>query len=96
MADSWDSKQPYIYFQLPRCSFCRKEFLNTIDQQLSEEEARDLCFYLDIDYENLVGQGKRGKIRELVLFVKRKGKVNEFMGLFTEERSQIIIECSHT
>lgn len=81
---------------LPSCPLCRRELLNNADRLLSEEEARDLCFYLDIDYDSLGGNGKRAKIRELILFLKRKGKVNDFVVLVVIERSQVIeFECSH-
>ncbi len=39
----------------------------------SEEELRELCFQLEIDYDVLPGVGKAGKARELVLFHERRG-----------------------
>jgi hypothetical protein len=37
--------------------------------RFNEEELRDLCFDLSVDYESLVGQGKAGKARELISYM---------------------------
>jgi hypothetical protein len=39
----------------------------------NEEELRDLCFHLDVDYDDLPGAGKAGKARELVTYHERRG-----------------------
>lgn len=48
----------------------------------SDEELRSLCFDLDVDYERLPGQGKDGKGRELIAFMRR-----------TDQLPALIAEC---
>ncbi len=42
-----------------------------------ENELRDLCFELKVDYESLPGTGKSAKARELVAFMERRGRLPE-------------------
>ena len=49
---------------------------NIIDR-FSDEELRDLCVDLGIDYESLPAQGKAGKARELVAYCERRGRIPE-------------------
>lgn len=41
----------------------------------NKSELRTLCFDIAIDYENLSGQSKADKARELVAYVKRQGQI---------------------
>jgi nucleoside phosphorylase len=43
----------------------------------NDQELRDLCFDMDIDYESLPGEGKASKARELVAFCERRGQISE-------------------
>jgi len=56
----------------------------SIDKCFDEEELKDLCFRLEhvlgTDFDNLGGQGKRGRVRELVRYCKRHGKVGTLVG----------------
>ena len=45
----------------------------------NEDELRDLCFDLRVDYENLAGASKVGKARELIAFVERHGRFQELV-----------------
>jgi hypothetical protein len=40
-----------------------------------ELELRDLCFRLGIDYDSLGGEGKRGKARELIVYLERHDRI---------------------
>jgi hypothetical protein len=42
-----------------------------------ENELRDLCFELKVDYESLPGTGKSARARELVAFMERRGRLPE-------------------
>lgn len=48
-----------------------------ISDLFSEEELRDLCYWLAIDYENLPGKGKSAQARELVQYCQRHSKILE-------------------
>lgn len=43
------------------------------------EELRTLAFELGIDYDSLPGEGKAGKVRELILFLDRRGKLGQLL-----------------
>jgi hypothetical protein len=50
-----------------------------IDTHFSLDELRTLCFDLHIDFDNLGGEGKQGKARELALHCERTGKIPELL-----------------
>lgn len=54
----------------------RTRLLRLLTTHFSEEELRDLCFYLDdVDFDSLPGQGKAAKARELVMFLERRNRL---------------------
>lgn len=64
-------------------------FSNTVDpvwlrEQLvshfSLDELRDLCFELDIDFENLPGEAKAGKAREMIIYCRNRAMMNQLTG----------------
>lgn len=46
-----------------------------LTQTFNQEELRTLCFDLGIDYDDLPGEGKSGKARELVSYLSRAGRL---------------------
>src|SRR5690606_37552061 len=44
---------------------------HALNEGYNDEELRDLCFELSIDYENLAGDTRSAKARELVLYARR-------------------------
>ena len=46
-----------------------------LTERLSLEEVRTLCFDLGVDYDNLGGEGKSAKIRELILYLERRDRL---------------------
>ena len=51
----------------------------TLGKHFSEQELKTLCFYLDIDYDDLPGEGREDKARELVKYIERHGRIHEFV-----------------
>ena len=51
------------------------DLFDLYNTHFNEEEVKTLCFKLDIDYDSLMGNGKKGKIRELIHLFDRKGKI---------------------
>ncbi len=43
------------------------------------EELAQLCFALNVDYDELAGQTKSAKTRELVQFMGRRGRLDELI-----------------
>jgi hypothetical protein len=46
-----------------------------LDVRFSDSEIRSLCFDLGIDYDNLPGQSKIDKVRELIAYMDRRHEV---------------------
>ncbi len=50
---------------------------DALDGRLGREDLRDLCLRLGVDYDDLPGEGKRARVRELVLHLARTGRLVE-------------------
>jgi len=46
-----------------------------LDRCFDEGELRTLCFDLAVDYDDLPGEGRRNKARELVIYLERRGRI---------------------
>ena len=57
----------------------RAKLRQTLADSFSEDELRDLCFDLGVDYENLPGAGKSGKARELIAYAQRRGSLDKLV-----------------
>jgi len=55
----------------------------------NESELRDLCFDLGVDYENLPGQAKSDKARELLGYARRHARWEELMRHCTRLRPRV-------
>lgn len=53
----------------------KQDLKAVMDKHFTQEEIRDLCFDLDIDYDNLAGETKAGRVRELILYMARDGRL---------------------
>lgn len=53
----------------------RAQIRETLDKYFDDGELRTLCFDLGIDYDNLSGDDKADKARELVRHCERRGRV---------------------
>ena len=62
---------------------------NLIDQSFSLEEVHDLCFTLGVDYDSISGNGKGAKIRELILWLARRGRLPDLLVAVRGERPNI-------
>lgn len=67
-------------------------FLTNLHQGMVEsynlEEIKTLCLELGIDYENLEGQNKAGKIRELITYLNRRGQLLKLVEKCTVDRPE--------
>jgi formylglycine-generating enzyme required for sulfatase activity len=60
-----------------------------IDRHFDLEETRTLCFDLGLRYDGLRGEDKTAKVRELVDFMDRQGRLDELVELCQQERPKI-------
>jgi len=61
----------------------------TLASRFDEGELRTLCFYLEVDYDDLPGEGKSNKARELVAYFERRGQVSELVKIGKQSRPDI-------
>ena len=52
--------------------------LRLITDKFSKEELKTLCFEYGMDYDDLSGEGKQAKARELILYLKRRDRLADF------------------
>jgi len=57
----------------------RGALLGILTQRLSSSELRTLCFDLQVDYEDLAGETKPDKARELIQYLERRGRLPELV-----------------
>lgn len=60
-----------------------------VDRAFNESDLRDLCFRLHVDYEDLAGSTKRDKVRELVMWMDRNGRLPDLTILAAQLRPKI-------
>jgi len=66
-----------------------KRLHSLLDAHFSLEEVRLLCFNLGVDFDNLRGEGKTAKARELVSLLNRKGLLSNLLNEISEERPNV-------
>lgn len=57
--------------------------------RFSLEELRTLCFDLGFDYDDLQGEGKEAKARELVDYYRRRNQIRRLIGIASKLRPDI-------
>lgn len=62
------------------------KLLELLKLTFDEEELRDLCYHLEIDYANLAGQSKSGKARELIHYLQRRKRIPELIDYCKKRR----------
>lgn len=57
----------------------RLKLRHVLTNYFNDSELRNLCFELNIDYENLHGQGKIDRVIDLVMYAERHGRTIELV-----------------
>ena len=58
------------------CTLDRRALFDAIRNRFDLEEFRTLCFMLGIDFDDLRGEGKQAKVRELILLFERREQID--------------------
>jgi hypothetical protein len=58
-------------------------------RRMSDAELRDLCFDLQVEYEDLAGEGKSDKVRELLSFLVRRQRIPQLIVVGSQLRPDI-------
>lgn len=69
-----------------------RKLLRAINDSFGENDLRDLCFDLQLDFENLPGPTKKDKARELIIHFDRRKRINVLVAAFSELRPNIDLE----
>lgn len=66
-----------------------KTYLAMLREYLSEDEARELAFQMDVDWASLSGDNLRARILSLVITLEKQGLLYQFEELVRELRPQV-------
>lgn len=69
-----------------------RKLLRALNDSFSEDDLRDLCFELQLDFENLPGTVKKDKARELIIHFDRRKRINVLVATFRELRPNVDFE----
>lgn len=77
----------------------KRDLLQILDKYYNDEELKDLCFRLadeyqaaaDLQYDNLGGEGKADKARELIRYMERRGLLRELALTIQVERPDVAV-----
>ena len=67
----------------------RSQLREMLTKHFDEEELRDLCADLKIEYADLPATGRAGKIRELIAYMERHVRLRELVERCRELRSRV-------
>ena len=70
-----------------------RKLLRAIKDSFSEDDLRDLCFELQLDFENLPGNAKKDKARELIIHFDRRKRINVLVAAFRDARPNVDIDA---
>jgi hypothetical protein len=59
----------------------RTQLRQLLSKHFDEGELQTLCFDLGVDYDSLPGDGKGDKVRALIAYLERRGRVQELVAL---------------
>ena len=69
-------------------------YLSDLHRQINKyfnlEDVRSLCFELGIDFDNVAGENKSGRIRELILQMARREELQQLIDLLRQERPNAV------
>lgn len=66
-----------------------RKLRNLLIKSFNMSELHDLCFTLNVDFDGLPGDGKKGKVRELLQYLKRCGRIDELVQLCAQQRPSL-------
>lgn len=71
-------------------SLDRTELFEILKTYFDDNELRDLCFAMSIDYESLPGAGKAAKARELIAYCERHRRIADLVEAIGKVRPQAL------
>ncbi len=65
------------------------DLLKMLNTYFDLNEIQNLCFEINVDYDNLGGNNKLDKCRELITYLQRRGRLDELIEVCLRERPNI-------
>lgn len=65
------------------------ELRQTVTRLFNEDELRTLCFDLGVDYDNVGGETKESKVRELIAYQYRRGQLRRLINTCAQYRADV-------
>lgn len=62
------------------------QLLHKLEKSFNDEELKQLCFELKIAYDDLPAQGRNNKMRELIAYLERIGRLSDLVELVQQHR----------
>lgn len=69
----------------------RKQLIEALSRGFSLAELQTLCFDIGLDYENVPGETKESKVRELVLYCQRRGELTKLIAAVRRARPNLLL-----
>ena len=66
-----------------------RKLLKLLTQYFNTNELMDLCFTLNIDFDDLPGASKESQVRELLQHLSRRGRIGELVRLCAQQRPHV-------
>lgn len=66
----------------------REELFDEMLSRLDDEDFKTLCFILGVDVDELAGDKKSARVRELIKYFERRGKLGELAELWRRARDK--------
>jgi hypothetical protein len=82
---AWPKPQPPL--QKPNPFEVRKKLFEELCNAVDMEDFKNFCFLLGVDIDELPGEKKSSRVRELILLFERRKQLSLLMPAFTEFRS---------
>lgn len=60
-----------------------------LTQYFNTNELMDLCFTLNVDFDSLPGASKESRVRELLQYLSRRGRIGELVQLCAQQRPHV-------
>ncbi len=70
----------------------RGHLLDNLSEKCSLDEMADFCFRLGVDFDNLSGDTKAAKSRQLIIHLERHNRITELISLGIQRRPDLVWE----
>lgn len=67
----------------------RKKALKILKEYFNESEIKEICFELEIDYENLAHNNKADLARELIVYLQNRDRLEDLEKVICEKRPHL-------